>query len=115
MPYGFGKGCYYETKRALVEDAVYQFFDEDVEEQSSTLSEWIIREVKDELATQIEKIKDVKDFIGNSFGRTIIRVDVDYSSILGYARDEVEYYLKKKTDQEIEDYVSKVETNIHED
>jgi len=115
MPYGFGKGCYYATKRALLEDAVYQFFEENAVEQSSTLSEWIIRQVKDELTTQIKNIWDVKDFIGDSFGRTVIRVDVDYSSILRYARNQVEYYLEKKTDQEIEDYVSKIETTIHED
>lgn len=115
MPYGFGQGCYYETKRKLVEDAVYQFFDEDTEEQSKTLAEWIVKQVKESLQYKVADIKDVKDCVGSRMGRATIEVSVDYSEILRDARDEVQDALEEHTDEEIEEYVSKVKTAEDED
>lgn len=113
-PYGFGEDCYYKSKRKLIEDAVYQFFDTDVEEQSKTLAEWIVQEVRDGLEIEINTITDVTDNISSRFGRARVEISVDYSSILAHAREWVDARLKEKTDKEIEEIIAKTEATHKE-
>jgi hypothetical protein len=108
-PYGFGEGCYYKSKRAMLEDAIYQAFEDDIDQQCPTLLNWLWKEAKSKLLKELEYGLDapekLNDFLSSSHYGNVIRIEVDYNKLLEEARENIESELKNLSDEDIENHV----------
>lgn len=99
-PYGFGEGCYYESHRTLVKEAICQFFLEDLEDlvKIEELGKHLLKCTKGYFESEI---CDLKELLSNYDGRDItLRYDIENE--INDVRKEVEGELEKLSDEEIE-------------
>ena len=106
--WGFGENCYYKSMRQLLEDAVYQAFDNDVEDECPTLLKWLYDRVQEKLEDEIIDEKHLKYYITTVCLERVVRIEVNYDELLEEAHEYVRAELDKLPDKEIKYYIEKV-------
>lgn len=103
-PYGFGEGCYYKTKRAMLEAIIYDAFNEEIEEQCPTMLRWLYEKVQEALPYMIGNPKELKDYVD---GDKVV-VEVNYCTLLETVREEMDNLLKEMTEEQIDQCINEV-------
>jgi len=103
---GIGEGHYYPTIRKCLEDALYQFFEQDwkIIREHKKMYEYIADTVSETLQQEAEYMDDFEDYIDTRYGTRVI-VSADLDNILEDLRKEMK---KVTTDEMIELFVTEV-------
>ena len=99
-PYGFGEGCYYESHRTLVKEAVCQFFLEDLEDlvKIEELGKHLLKCTVGYFGLEVYDLKDLlRHYNGNS-----ITLSYDIEDEISDVRKEVEGEFEKLSGEDIE-------------
>ncbi len=59
IPFGFGEGCYYETKKKLLKDVIYTFFNDGFEDAVKLYFKELKEFVKDEAADAVWEVSQL--------------------------------------------------------
>jgi len=114
IAWGFGEDCHYKRQRELLEDAIYQAFDNDIEYECPTLLQWLYNQVQERLQYEIMGAHHLKEYITISHYTKVVRIDIDYDELLETAHDYVKEEIDKMTDQEIKQYIANIRAEVVE-